>query len=73
MFGSPKEGTGRPGGVWRFIMHGPDGAEHGGKTVLSMQALFETDAERDRVAKEFGAIEGGNQTLDRLAAYLAND
>lgn len=100
----------RPGGVWRFIMHGPDGvdypnrivyveivkperlvynhfsedtdepgqfhvtmtfAEQGGKTVLSMQMLFETAAERDRVVKEYGAIEGGEQTLDRLAAYLA--
>ena len=100
----------RPGGVWRFIMHGPDGvdypnkivyveivkperlvynhfsedvdepgqfhvtmtfAEQAGKTVLSMQMLFETAAERDRVVKEYGAIEGGEQTLDRLAAYLA--
>lgn len=100
----------RPGGVWRFIMHGPDGVdypnrivyvevakperlvynhfsedvdepgqfhvtmtftEQGGKTVLSMQMLFETAAERDRVVKEYGAIEGGEQTLDRLAAHLA--
>ena len=100
----------RPGGVWRFIMHGPDGvdypnkivyveivkperlvynhfsedvdepgqfhvtmtfAEQAGRTVLSMQMLFETAAERDRVVKEYGAIEGGEQTLDRLAAYLA--
>ena len=100
----------RPGGVWRFVMHGPDGtdyrnkiiyeeivkperlvynhfsedvdepgqfhvtmtfAEQAGRTVLSMQMLFETAAERDRVVKEYGAIEGGEQTLDRLAAYLA--
>jgi uncharacterized protein YndB with AHSA1/START domain len=101
----------RPGGVWRFIMHGPDGvdypnkivyleivkpqrlvydhfsddvdesgqfhvsmtfAELDGKTLLSMQMLFESSAERDRVVNEYGAIEGGEQTLDRLAAYLAN-
>jgi uncharacterized protein YndB with AHSA1/START domain len=47
-------------------------AEQDGKTLLSMQMLFESTAERDRVVKEYGAIEGGEQTLDRLAAYLAN-
>jgi hypothetical protein len=26
---------------------------------------------RDHVVREFGAIEGGNQTLDRLGEYLA--
>jgi len=100
----------RPGGVWRFIMHGPDGvdypnkivykeivsperlvyvhdsdqandpgqfdvtvtfAEHGRRTKLTMQMLFKTAAERDRVVKQYGAIEGGKQHLERLAAYLA--
>jgi len=100
----------RPGGVWRFVMHGPDGvdyqnriiydeivkperlvythgsgeegdpgqfqvtvtfAEQGGKTKLTMQMLFESAAERDKVIKEFGAIEGANQTLDRLEEHLA--
>lgn len=99
----------RPGGVWRFIMHGPDGvdyenkivyteivkperlvylhgsdeedesgqfqvtvtfAEQGSKTRITMQMLFASAADRDRVVEEFGAIEGANQTLDRLAAYL---
>lgn len=99
----------RPGGMWRFIMHGPDGIdyknkivyvevlkperlvyEHGGedetedvqfratitfveqagKTELTMRNVFPTAAERDRVVKEYGAIEGGNQTLDRLAEYV---
>lgn len=96
----------RPGGVWRFIMHGPDGVDypnkivyleiveperlvyvHGdegdrefqttvtfveraGKTELTMVALFASAADRDRVVEEFGAIEGGNQTLGRLAEYL---
>jgi len=96
----------RPGGVWRFIMHGPDGtdynnsivfdeivkperlvythgsddepeqfrvtvtfAEHGGKTKLTMRALFPSAAECDKV-KKFGAVEGGNQTLERLEQYL---
>jgi uncharacterized protein YndB with AHSA1/START domain len=100
----------RPGGVWRFVMHGPDGVdyknkiiyievvkpeclvyshsgdeegepgqfhvtvtftEQGGKTKLTMRMLFGSTEERDKVVKEFGAIEGGNQTLDRLEEHLA--
>jgi uncharacterized protein YndB with AHSA1/START domain len=38
----------------------------GEKTRLNMQMLFETAAVRDRTVKEFGAIEGLNQTLGRL-------
>ncbi|MFC5522753.1 hypothetical protein [Polaromonas jejuensis] len=33
--------------------------------------LSASAAKSDRVVREYGAIEGGNQTLDRLAAYLA--
>ena len=98
----------KPGGAWRFIMHGPDGtdydneilyhevvkperlvydhgepgkpghfkvwvtfAEEAGKTRLTMRSLFETAAARDFVIREVKAIEGGNQTLDRLEAHLA--
>jgi uncharacterized protein YndB with AHSA1/START domain len=100
----------RPGGVWRFIMHGPNGvdypnkivfieivsperlvynhggddggeaghfqvtvtfAEQGPRTELTMRALFKSAEERDKVVKEHGAIEGGNQTLVRLAEHLA--
>ena len=100
----------RPGGVWRLIMHGPDGTDYpnkivymevveperlvyehgddqdnglvfhvtvsfvaqgGGKTQVTMRALFDSAAQRDQVIEEFGAIEGGNQTLDRLGEYLA--
>lgn len=98
----------RPGGVWFFTMHGPDGREYpnkivfhemlkpermtyshagddsdpmqfsttvtfeaqGNQTRLTMRAQFPSAAERDRVVKEYGAIEGGKQTLDRLAAQL---
>jgi len=98
----------KPGGVWRFIMHGPDGAnyptrvvyhevvkperlvyelggddesnnhtfratvtfaEREGKTDIRMANKFPSVAARDAVLK-FGAVEGGAQTLDRLAAYL---
>jgi uncharacterized protein YndB with AHSA1/START domain len=100
----------RPGGVWRFIMHGPDGVDYknriifsevvkperlvyshsgdeeddsgefqgtvtfddlGGKTRLTLRMLFATAAERDKNVVEFGAIEGGNQTLDRFQDFLA--
>jgi len=36
-----------------------------------MRAVFPTSAERDRVVKEFGAVEGGKQTLERLGEHLA--
>lgn len=99
----------RPGGVWRFTMHSPDGvdypnriefvevvrperlvydhtgdadessfrgvvtflpAEHG-KTRLIMRSLFPSADVRAYAKREFHAEEGGNQTLDRLGAYLA--
>jgi uncharacterized protein YndB with AHSA1/START domain len=100
----------RVGGVWRFVMHGPDGRDYenritfleivrpqrlvyshgggdenmepvsfrttvtfediGGKTRLTMHALFPTAAERERVASEHGAVEGAQQHLARLAAHL---
>lgn len=98
----------RPGGVWRFIMHGPDGvdysdlivyteiveperlafdhsdadgsnafhstvtfADEGDRTRITMTGLFATAEERNRHADEYGAIEGGKQTLARLAEHLA--
>ncbi|HKI99714.1 MAG TPA: SRPBCC family protein [bacterium] len=99
----------QPGGMWRFLMHGPDGvdypnvivfdevvpperliyshsgeaehdsarfqvtvtfAEQGHRTAVTMRMLFPSAAERDHVVKQYGAIEGGNQTLDRLTEYL---
>jgi uncharacterized protein YndB with AHSA1/START domain len=41
------------------------------KTMLTMYSLFKTAAARDYVVKEHGAIEGGNQTVNRLAEHLA--
>lgn len=94
----------RPGGTWRFDMHGPDGVDHpnvvryeevtpperlvyvrdepafrvtvafdemAGMTVLAMRMVFASGGERDRVVAEYGAIEGGNQTLARLADHVA--
>jgi uncharacterized protein YndB with AHSA1/START domain len=100
----------RPGGVWKFVMHGPDGTDypnkivfievvkperlvyqHGGgdesdpvsfhvtvtfeargnKTKLTMRSIFPTAEQRNLVVEKYGAIEGMNQTLGRLADLLA--
>ena len=102
------EMTVRPGGVWRFIMHGPDGIDYNNriiyreivrperlaynhdsdieddpdrffvtvtfaeverKTMVTMQLILKSAEIREKVVK-FGAVEGGNQTLDRLREYL---
>lgn len=101
----------RPGGVWKHVMHGPDGTDypnksvfrevvkperivysHGGgrpgdrgvtfvatwtfealgakQTRVTLRSVFPSTADRDRVVREYGAIEGGRQTLARLAEYL---
>ncbi len=101
----------RVGGVWKHVMHGPDGVNypnekvfkeivkpekivfsHGGgreggpsvdavatwtfdeiasgKTKVTLRMVFPSATERDFVVKEFGAIEGGKQTLERLGEYL---
>jgi uncharacterized protein YndB with AHSA1/START domain len=99
----------RPGGVWDFIMHGPDGtdypnriewreivpperlvyqhgagednpeafvstvtfAERGKATEVTMRAVFRTKEQRDVAVERYHAVEGGKQTLGRLAAYVA--
>ena len=45
--------------------------ERGNRTEVTMRALFKTKEQRDEVVERFGAIEGGRQTLERLAGYLA--
>jgi uncharacterized protein YndB with AHSA1/START domain len=97
----------RPGGTWRFVMHGPDGTDypnvvhydevaepsllayrHGdgkelsftvtvrfdedgpGRTRLTLRTEFPNAAQKDLVVREYGAIEGGRQTLGRLAEHL---
>lgn len=47
-------------------------AEQEGKTRLTLRSLFASAEERDKVV-EFGAIEGGSETLDRLAEYLRKE
>ena len=95
----------RPGGVWRFVMHGPNGVDYqnkvvyrevveperlvyshvsgpqfemtvifeaeGDRTRLTARMVFESAALRDKVIKEFGAVEGLQQTLGRLEEHVA--
>lgn len=42
----------------------------GGGTKLTLRMVFPSAEERDRVAKEYRAVEGGEQTLGRLDAYV---
>jgi uncharacterized protein YndB with AHSA1/START domain len=98
------------GGIWDFIMHGPDGRDYQNKiqfteikkphlihykqlghgedvktvhfqsritfeeagkgTNLTMEQVFPSIEELERVAKNFGAIEGGKQHLGNLDKYL---
>jgi uncharacterized protein YndB with AHSA1/START domain len=63
-------GDGREGGpgahfvaIWTFEVLGD-------KTRVTMHMVFNTAADRDVVVKEYNAIEGGNQTIDRCGAYV---
>jgi uncharacterized protein YndB with AHSA1/START domain len=41
------------------------------RTRVTGRMVFPSSAERDFVVKEFGAVEGGKQTLERLGEFLA--
>lgn len=51
-------------GTWTF-------EDLGGKTKLTMRLTFPSSGERDRTEQEYGAIEGGKQTLARLETFLS--
>jgi uncharacterized protein YndB with AHSA1/START domain len=44
----------------------------GNKTYVVMTLTFESPEERNRVSKEYGAIEGGHQTLGRLEEFISS-
>jgi len=44
--------------------------ERGGKTLVTMKSTFPTHEDLRRVVEEYGAIEGGKQTLGRMAAFV---
>jgi hypothetical protein len=49
-----------------------DFAEQGAGTEITMRMLFRSTADRDFLVNEFAGIDAANQTLERLAQYLAN-
>ena len=98
-----------PGGVWRHVMHGPDGTDYptrivfreidrpsrlvydntwelpgvplefrvvvtfeakGSKTVLSLHMTFPSEDALRIAVERYGVLDGGTQTLDRLARTL---
>lgn len=100
----------REGGVWDFVMRGPDGTEyqewitwteivaperiamlhgesrddpeafvsrlafepHGAATQVVLRTIFPSRQLRDRAVEKYHAVEGGEQTLGKLAAYVAS-
>jgi uncharacterized protein YndB with AHSA1/START domain len=49
--------------TWTFEVEGD-------QTKVTIRMMFDSTQARDMVIKEFGAIEGGKQTLQRLGKYL---
>lgn len=45
--------------------------DQGEKTLVTMKSVFPTAEAMQHVVKEYGAIEGGKQTLGRLDAYVS--
>jgi uncharacterized protein YndB with AHSA1/START domain len=67
--GSDLEGDERRGATfratWTFESVEAD------KTLLTGRMIFPSKEARDRVVRDFGAVEGGKQTLERAAEYTA--
>lgn len=45
--------------------------EEGGKTIVTMRSIFHSPAVREKVIREYGAIEGAQQTMNKLEVFLA--
>jgi uncharacterized protein YndB with AHSA1/START domain len=60
------EFRGDPNTFESVLIFRPDGAA----TWVEMRTVFPTKAQRDEVVEKYHAIEGGQQTLSNLAAYV---
>ena len=60
------ESRGDPNAFESVLTFEPDGAA----TRIVMRAVFPTKELRDEAAEKYHAIEGGQQTLSNLAAYV---
>ena len=47
-------------------------ADEDGKARLKMRMVFVSAEVRDRDVQEYGSVEGGKQTLERLAEHLSD-
>jgi uncharacterized protein YndB with AHSA1/START domain len=61
------ESRGDPNAFESVLTFAPDGAS----TRIEMRTVFPTRALRDEAVEKYHAIEGGQQTLSHLAAYVA--
>jgi uncharacterized protein YndB with AHSA1/START domain len=70
------ESRGDPNAFESVITFAPEGEQgqtpvtHGAATRIEMRTVFPTKALRDEVVEKYHAIEGGQQTLSHLAAYV---
>ena len=60
------ESHGDPNAFQSVLTFAPDGAE----TRIEMRTVFPTKELRDEAVEKYHAIEGGQQTLSKLAAYV---
>src|SRR5712675_107676 len=61
----------RVGGEWDFVMHGPDGTDYTEWiSWTEMRTVVPTKELRNEAVEKYHAIEGGQQTLSNLAAYV---
>src|SRR6476659_9758200 len=56
-----------PNAFESILTFAPDGAA----TRIEMRTVFPTREQRDEAVRKYHAIEGGQQTLSKLAAYVA--
>ncbi|MNJ03880.1 hypothetical protein D3C73_1643870 [compost metagenome] len=45
--------------------------EVSGRTEITMRSLFKSAEELEKVVREYGAVEGAKQTMERLAEHVA--
>ena len=62
------ESRGDPNAFESLVTFAPDGAA----TRIEMRTVFPTREMRDEVVEKYHAIEGGEQTLSNLAAYVTD-
>lgn len=65
-------GGGREGGLGAHFVATWTFEALGNKTRVTMRMVFDTAADRDTVVKEYNAVVGGNQTMDRYGKYVRN-